>query len=533
MELDDVPGWLEAIKTDAGRRTFLESNIGGGVSLFKRTVDGARFDESLVLLIRLLRNSVPLGDVAAIIQGDAVAAVSQAIALVAAKNDSELGLQITIACSQLLANLANSGQAGANAVWEHCYPVTFSRLVGHPRAQVHEPATLALYACCRQDVHCSQALCGVTATGGSAAAAASALSAATGAAAAGVDAAVAARGIWRALLGRLQAEDDNAAAPHPVGPSASSSSGHSSFSSRGGSAGSRGHEWTALLCGCVALRQGLLRPLLVLLAPAPGERAGEAGMGLEPATATATTAATATADACVSRGDQARRRRQQEGCGGLWPVLLYVLAQELYELRGSVEVDVGTEEQGQQQEEEVQQKEEQQGRTAAEECEEVEAAGTGAQERQRGERGVCGRLLVADQAACTGSGAGTGAAEGAAENETTASTTAAAAVRLLPAVGRPLGRALLCVAGVVEAAARRCALSSSASSPSTSFSALPASPAAAAGAAAAARAGSFQGGECGMEGVRRMAGECGTSAGTSISAGSASATGARGGGDAV
>ncbi|GIL57752.1 hypothetical protein Vafri_12898 [Volvox africanus] len=114
---------------------------------------------------------------------------------------------------------------------------------------------------------------------------------------AAIAAAAQARLIWEALLGRLLASEPRHAE-------------------------AEGPDFTALLCSCVALRQGMLGPLLALLARPPQSRG--AAFVMPPASTVAGDAALA-----------------PPLFGPLWPVLLHVLAQELSELTGSAVVDVG------------------------------------------------------------------------------------------------------------------------------------------------------------------------------------------------
>jgi hypothetical protein len=176
IHIHTVQNWLDKIKLDTGQKDYLKhdmdhavilaSSIGTEryVRILRVSVSPPKTERNLdlspqrlrdhdVLLIRLLRNSVPLGEraVTAIVRGGVVAAVvhalkrqnsyyedgpveklswpSSASAGEAPPTESGLVATLPAACAQLLANLANSGAEGAEEVWAHCFPTTFLTLV--------------------------------------------------------------------------------------------------------------------------------------------------------------------------------------------------------------------------------------------------------------------------------------------------------------------------------------------------------------------------------------------------------------------
>ncbi|KAG2484138.1 hypothetical protein HYH03_017020 [Edaphochlamys debaryana] len=248
------------------------------------------------------------------------------------------------ACAQLMANLANSGEEGARAVWAAAFPAALRALVEHRQESIHTPATLVLFACCRQDVACSRALCGLagadltsstpasegatppSSAAGDSSSPSSSVRVAAGdesaaAAAAGGSRTVAA-GIWTAVLHRLMAEE-------PLSPAAAEREG----------APPPVHEWAALLVSCVGLRQGLLGPLLGLLSPPVTSAMGP---GPEGSAATQPPGAAAAA----SQGDRASASAGDADVstvsyGPYVPVLLHTAAMELVEMTAAAPVDLG------------------------------------------------------------------------------------------------------------------------------------------------------------------------------------------------
>ncbi|GLC74061.1 hypothetical protein PLESTF_001455700 [Pleodorina starrii] len=478
--------------------------------------------ESDVQLVRLLRNCVPLGGdaVDAILSGGVLAALVQTLRCLEAAGGLQpnnlasstpptaapagagptVGTSFRAACAQLLANVASAGLAGAAEVWARCFPATFLQLLAHPSGQVHKPATLALYACCRQSLHCSRALCAVEtyrtpkahpddgaavaageqctaeaaaaagtesesagrAADGASGSRASAPSAsgqpgtlgavsresgcgsgsgsAAAAAAAGGDSTAAVRAIWEALLRRLRPAPE----PQPYRET-----------QEGGGGGGGGPDWTALLCGCVALRQGLLSPLMALLAPPPsvpsserrdgsdvtactaadgtsavaevGGKAAEEASTRDAAAPAATAAPAASAAVVAAVAGASVLRGRAPGClGPLVPVLLHVSAHEVRELQGGGSVDLSGWDQAT-------------AAAAAPAAESVED-GCGAGRGSAAAEATVAAAAEADEAAAGTSGRGAAAPP--------------PPLSALPPAARPVAAALLHVAELVEAVAR-------------------------------------------------------------------------------
>ncbi len=258
--------------------------------------------------------------------------------------------------------------------------------------RVYDATAMALYGCCRQRYAYSRQLCGIgaPATGHNTPTAGPASSTDPGTTAA-ASAAAAARQVWVQLLrGFLEGEVQ-----------AGGSSAGGAGAGAGAGPGGGPHAGARLLCSCVALRQGLLEPLLGLLDGEPGPDGGSS---------TAAAAAGARAGQAVTGTCEAATPRVS-GFGRYGPVLLHVLAQELYDMRPGVAVHVGYDSSS----------------TA-----DADSSGSGGGMRQGGQQ--------------EGPAAGHAAACGPPQ-----------LVQMRHVAGRPLASALLHVARLAEAAARECA----------------------------------------------------------------------------
>ncbi|KAG1658733.1 hypothetical protein FOA52_002748 [Chlamydomonas sp. UWO 241] len=199
---------------------------------------------------------------------------------------------LAAAVAQLLANWA-SGREGAAAVWAACFPATLHQLATFPAHKVAEPATAALYQCCRGDAQRSAALC--ASPGGA------------------------------AMLATLlrEARSGGSCREGAGGSVSGPKSGRTQLAGQGGGGADDArpsNEWLPLLLSCVSVRQGLLRPMLQCL---------PVGSSSSSSSNSCSGGQRSQAGAAIGRGDGVG-----DGDGGfVWcaemPVALHLLAHEL------------------------------------------------------------------------------------------------------------------------------------------------------------------------------------------------------------
>lgn len=139
-----------------------------------RTCSSPMLEEATLLVVRALRNAVPLGQpaVQAIVHGGAATSVAEVASRLGAyteRSESSTGEDqakqvqlLAAACAQLLANLASSGTVGADAVWSACFPYAFLALLRCEQGVVMTPSTRAKSAMQQPLIApcCSASLCG-------------------------------------------------------------------------------------------------------------------------------------------------------------------------------------------------------------------------------------------------------------------------------------------------------------------------------------------------------------------------------------